>query len=51
LLKIGKRNEYTSETQWENTKKVVRTVASEVDGFEKWKGRHDWYDEESQINV
>jgi hypothetical protein len=45
------QNEETNETQWDDTKKIVTTIANEVVGFEERKQRGDWYDEECQINV
>lgn len=45
------KNEERSEAKWENTKKVVTTVVSEVVGYEEWKKRNGWYEEECQIKV
>jgi len=35
---------------WENIK-MVTMVASAVVGYEGWKNRNNWYDEECQIKV
>jgi len=48
------KNEETNEGKWENTKKVVTTVVSEVRevvDYEKRKKRNGWYDEECHIQV
>jgi hypothetical protein len=45
------QNEEVSDTKWENVKKVVTMVASEVVGYEEGKKRNDWYDEDFQIKV
>jgi len=45
------KNEETSEDKWENTKKVVTTVVSEVVGYEDRKKRNGWYDEECHMKV
>jgi hypothetical protein len=45
------QNEEIGDTEWENVKKVVTMVASEVVGYEQRKKRNDWYDEECQIKV
>ena len=41
----------TSETKWQNIRKVVTMVANVVVGYEERKKRNDWYDEECQIKV
>jgi hypothetical protein len=45
------QNEETRETKWENVKKVVTTVVSEVVGYEERKKRNYLYDEEYQIKM
>lgn len=50
-MQCNNQNEEISYTKWENVKKVVTTVASEVVGYEERKKRNDWYDEECQIKV
>jgi hypothetical protein len=41
----GLLSEETSATEWENIKKLLKSVASEVVGCEERKKRNDWYDE------
>jgi hypothetical protein len=50
-MQHNNQNKAISETKWENVKKAVTTVASEVVGYEERKKRNDWYDEECQIKV
>ena len=45
------QHEETSETKWQNIRKVVTMVANVVVGYEERKKRNDWYDEECQIKV
>lgn len=45
------QSEETCETEWENIKKLVTSVASEVAGCEERKKRNGWYDEECQRKV
>jgi hypothetical protein len=43
--------EETSEAKWENIKKVVTAVVSEVVGYEERKKRNGWFDKECQIKA
>jgi hypothetical protein len=45
------QNEATSETKWENIKKVLTGVVREVDGYEERKERKDWCDKERQMKA
>jgi len=45
------QHEETSATNWQNNRKVVTMVASEVVGYEEREKRNDWYNEECQIKV
>jgi hypothetical protein len=45
------QNEETSETKWENIKKMVTVVANEMDGYEERRKRNDWYDKECQVKT
>ena len=49
--KRNNQKEQISDTKWENIKKVVTMVASEVVEYEERKKRNDWYVEEYQIKV
>jgi hypothetical protein len=50
IFEYNERDE-TSETEWENTVKLVGPVVSEVVGYEGRNRRDGWYDEEFQIKV
>ena len=45
------QNEETSETKWENIKKVVTMVANAMGGYEERRKRNDWYDKECQVKT
>jgi hypothetical protein len=45
------QNEATSETKWENIKKVLSSFVGEVGGHEEKKKRNDWCDKECRMKV